>query len=48
MFTFDKFLNARYAWHIHNKSKDQKGKVANPARGQLNRENKYVFVSVRA
>ena len=28
--------------------KDQLGKVANPARGQLNRENKYFSVHVRA
>ena len=27
--------------HIYSKSKDQPGKVANPARGQLNRENEY-------
>ena len=27
---------------------DQPGKVANPARGQLNRENKYFPVRVRA
>ena len=27
---------------------DQPGKVANPARGQLNRENKYSPVPVRA
>ena len=33
----------------YSKSKDQPGKVANPARGQLNRENEYFFpVSVRA
>ena len=25
--------------YTYNKSKDQPGKVANPARGQLNREN---------
>ena len=25
--------------HTHSKSMDQPGKVANPARGQLNREN---------
>ena len=25
----------------HSKSKDQPGKVANPARGQLNRKNEY-------
>ena len=32
----------------HRKSKDQPGKVANPARGQLNRENEYFPVPVRA
>ena len=31
-----------------NNSKDQPGKVANPARGQLNRENEYFPVLVRA
>ena len=31
----------------YSKSMDQPGKVANPARGQLNRENKYFPVSVR-
>ena len=30
------------------KSKDQPGKVAIPARGQLNKENEYFPVSVRA
>ena len=31
-----------YGHHIdYSKSKDQPGKVANPARGQLNRENEY-------
>ena len=30
------------------KSMDQPGKVANPARGQLNRENEYFPVRVRA
>ena len=29
-------------------SKNQPGKVANPARGQLNRENEYFPVPVRA
>ena len=29
-----------YACHTYSKSMDQPGKVANPARGQLNRENK--------
>ena len=32
----------------HSKSKDQRGKVANPAHGQLNRENLYFSVPVRA
>ena len=26
---------------IYSKDKDQQGKVANPARGQLNREDEY-------
>ena len=34
--------------HMYNKSMDQPGKVANPARGQLNRENNYFPVCVRA
>ena len=34
--------------HIYSKSMDQPGKVANPARGQLNRENEYFPVRVRA
>ena len=32
----------------YSKIMDQPGKVANPARGQLNRENKYFPVPVRA
>ena len=32
----------------YRKSKDQPGKVANPACGQLNRENEYFSVPVRA
>ena len=32
----------------YGKGKDQPGKVANPARGQLNRENEYFPVPVRA
>ena len=32
----------------YRKSMDQPGKVANPARGQLNRENEYFPVRVRA
>ena len=34
--------------HTYSKSMDQPGKVANPARGQLNRENEYFSVRVRA
>ena len=34
--------------HTYSKSKDQSGKVVNLARGQLNRENKYFSVPVRA
>ena len=34
--------------YTYNKSMDQPGKVANPARGQLNRENEYSPVCVRA
>ena len=30
--------------HIHSKRQDQPGKVAHPARGQLNRENEYFSV----
>ena len=33
--------------HTYSKSMDQPGKVANPGRGQLNRENKYSPVRVR-
>ena len=33
--------------HTHSKS-NQTGKVANPARGQLNRGNEYFPVRVRA
>ena len=32
----------------YSKSMDQPGKVTNPARGQLNRENEYFPVPVRA
>ena len=32
----------------YSKDKDQPGKVANPARGQLNRENIFFPVPVRA
>ena len=34
--------------HTYSKSMDQRGKVASPARGQLNRENGYFPVRVRA
>ena len=32
----------------YSKGKDQPGQVANPARGQLNRENEHFTVPVRA
>ena len=38
----------RYGIVTRSKSKDRPGKVANPARGQLNRENVYFPVRVRA
>ena len=34
--------------HTYSKSMNQAGKVANPARGQLNRENEYFPVRVCA
>ena len=34
--------------HTYSKSMDKPGRVANPARGQLNRENEYFPVPVRA
>ena len=34
--------------HTYSRSINQPGKVANPARGQLNRENQYFPVRVRA
>ena len=37
-----------HTYHTYSKSMDQPGKVANPARGQLNRENEYFPVRVRA
>ena len=39
-----------YAWpsHIYSKGKDQSGQMANPARGQLNREKEFFPVPVRA
>ena len=38
----------KYDCHTHRKSMVQQGKVANPARGQLNRQNEYFPVRVRA
>ena len=37
-----------FGHHIYSKGKDQPGKVAKPARGQLNSENEYFLVPVRA
>ena len=37
-----------YIFIIYGTSEGQPGKVANPARGQLNRENEYSPVPVRA
>ena len=37
-----------YRHHISQSNMDQPGKVVNPARGQLNRENEYSPVPVRA
>ena len=41
------YLVSMYGHHIEQQ-KEQPGKVANPARGQRNRENEYSPVSVRA
>ena len=35
----DQLLIVYMYGHTYSKNKDQPGKVANPARGQLNREN---------
>ena len=45
---WNKFQNMRYACHTYNKGKDKPDKVANPARGQLNKENGYFPIPVRA
>ena len=37
-----------YVWSSHKQGMDQPGKVANPSRGQLNRENEYSSVPVCA
>ena len=34
--------------HTYSKRMDQPGKVANPARGQLNKVDEYFLVCVRA
>ena len=39
MKSFCSYILVMYGHHIYGKGKDQPGKVANPARGQLNREN---------
>ena len=45
----DDNINPDYVWsHTYSKSMDQPSKVANPARGQLNKENQYFPVRVRA
>ena len=41
------FIQYMYG-HTYSKSMDQPCKVANPARGRLNRENEYFLVRVRA
>ena len=42
------FIVITYTEYSSSKSKDQPNKVANSARGQLNRKNKYFPVRVRA
>ena len=41
-------INQSINGHTYSKSMDQPGKVANRSRGQLNRENEYFPVRVRA
>ena len=51
LYTVDPMFVCMYVWsdrHHISKGKDQPGKIANPARGQLNRENKCFAVPVRA
>ena len=43
-----KYKHVRMYGHTYSKSMDQPGKVASPARGQLNRKNEYFPVRVRA
>ena len=42
------FRNVCMVFTYYSKGKDQPGKVANPARGQLNRKNVFSPVPVRA
>ena len=45
----DEHVRVVYLYSVtYSKSMDQPGKVAHPARGQLNRENEYFPVPVRA
>ena len=47
--TMDQFICASLSHpHCYSKNMDQPGKVANPTRGQLNKENEYFPVRVRA
>ena len=48
MFMKNSYHVCMYGSHRYSKSVDQPGKVANPARGQLNKENEYFPVRVRA
>ena len=41
-------LSCKIACHAYSKIKDKPGKVANPARSQLNRENVYFSTPVYA
>ena len=41
-------VSSKMYGHTYSKSMDQPGKVASPARGQLNRKNEYFPVHVRA
>ena len=48
MYVLCMFITYFMNGHTYSKSTDQPGKVANPARGQLNRENEDFPVRVRA
>ena len=47
LYTVDYVYSSMYG-HTYSKSMDQPGKVANPARVQLNRENNHFPVRARA